>query len=283
MNLKKLVNEILCKVGYQFIKLSSVQENKKTLSDYKGALAMLTSQDQLLAENLEQISLLTRQLKPSTSKKVIVKDSRPDNSVDLRMRALKNSGFSPSIFVGCYDCDGSWAKKVSEVFKGVKVTLLEPSKSNLEQVHSNITEFSDDLKTLNIELCDIEEQIGQSKNAGDKNAAVPLSDSLAQKKQLDSVCQEEDIVPDLIRFDSRAIESGALGGAAKSLRQAEVCILSYNFDNSGLLNKLVSNSLSSHGYVFYDIWGLNYREYDHRLNECDFIFVKSDSTLLDRC
>jgi hypothetical protein len=280
MSLKTLVNNTLRNFGFQFTKITSVENNDRIIAEHENVLTMLKSQDQLIVGYMQQISLLTSQQKPSTARKVVIKDSRQDSSSDLRMRAMKNNGFSPSTFIDCYDCDGKWAKKVSEIFEGIQVTLLEPNKVYLDWLHSDITEFSDDTKILNIYLCETEGQIPQSEISEETLNSYSAKDMLVPKKKLDSVLHEEGIVPEFLRFGSRAIRSGVLEGATKSLNNAEVCVLSYNIDNPRMLISLFSDLLRKLDYVFYDIWSLDYREYDNRLNTCDFVFVKSHSQLL---
>lgn len=304
MNVKKLINNIVRKFGYQFVGLSQLGALKSTERDFQKYQSLCLDKeahiDELKAELLE-IGKLTHS--PKQKEHVVYKESVVVANVDKfdsreRFKNLKNIGFVPNSIMDCGAFIGKWAKEIHEIYPDADLLLIEPNVTLNDQIAENISEFSSKVELHNVAVSEVKGQAilnvwlnSQHSNETTALAASSLMGHVqgdassklnVQTDTIDSIVENSKITPDLLKLDLQGAELPALRGAVSLLETVEVCVIEF-----GCLDAYIDRTtpielcefMRDYDYVLYDIWDLRYRPYDSALAGGDFVFVKADSRL----
>ena len=210
-----------------------------------------------------------------------------------RLRNMKEIGFNPDVVFDCGASVGHWSWEVGKLFKGTQIIAIEP---NPKVTPVTINQLSKLNPQPIIEECAIGAENGtaflniwdndETKMSGsslkEHVQGNPLQKIEVKLKTLDTISNEHNIQPTLVKLDLQGYELDALKGASKLLQSTEVFIIEFGCLQA-YIDRTTPNDLMSlmynNDYCLYDIVDLIYRPYDNALTGGDFFFVKNDSKL----
>ena len=221
--------------------------------------------------------------------------SRPSLRTSLhdRMTLLRRLGFSPRVIFDCGAYVGNWTRQTSQIFPNAQFLLIEPNPLILEQTRQTIQSIQPEPVLLD---CAVSAKTGQATlnihvNEKSGMAGSSLLEHVqgivpnridVEVKTLDSIADEHNLYPDLLKLDLQGSELTALQGAGEILTTTEVCIIEFGCLDA-YINRTTPRDLLDfmydHEYVLYDIVAPYYRPYDDALAGGDFFFVKASSQL----
>jgi FkbM family methyltransferase len=210
-----------------------------------------------------------------------------------RLTNMKIIGFNPKVIFDGGAHVGSWSKTVFSLFPKAEFVLIEPNPAVSSQVF-------DYLSQVNINYRLVEKAIGSSQreiflniwgNADPRAVGSSILENVrdeAPKKikcqliDLDSIAQEFNLSPDLVKLDLQGFELEALKGSQKILEKTELFIIEFGcleaMHNRTTPRELI-DFMYDRNYILYDIVDLGYRPFDSALTGGDFFFLKKDSQL----
>ena len=243
------------------------------------------------------IELASKQNSSVTDNKVcfdtaILRQGMAMPSWENRIIHAKSLGFeAKEIFdVGAFT--GMWTRSVTSIFPGSKVIAIEPNPNIQNELHDNLALIVPAPVILQRAAA---EQAGyMTFNIwGDPKAATSASlqkhvrggaetQVEVQVDTLDSITEEFNFEPNLVKLDLQGSEIRALQGASTLLKKVEMFLVEF-----GCLEAYVDrasprqllNIFYDNDYCLYDIVDCHYRPYDGALTGGDFIFVKNSSQL----
>jgi len=209
-----------------------------------------------------------------------------------RIVHAKNLGFEArEIFdVGAFT--GLWAKNISLIYPGSKIIAIEPNPHIQYELSHNLSSIIPAPIILQRAAADQNSSMlfniwGDPKKAtsaslqehvrGDADTQLAV-----QTTTLDSIAEEFNFEPNLVKLDLQGAEVSALNGAKELLKSVEMFLVEF-----GCLDAYVGRSTPrqlldifyDNNYCLYDIVDCHYRPYDGALTGGDFIFVKNTSKL----
>lgn len=210
-----------------------------------------------------------------------------------RLNNMKNIGFNPNNIFDCGASVGYWSWEVGKLFQNAQIIAIEPNPKVTPKTRAQLSNIS---PTPIVEECAVGATIGTAfLNIWDNDETKMSGSSLkghvqgdprqrvqVTLKTLDSISQEHNIKPDLIKLDLQGYELDALKGASSLLESTEVFIIEFGCLQA-YIDRTTPNDLMqlmyNNDYCLYDIVDLIYRPYDNALTGGDFFFVKNGSKL----
>jgi FkbM family methyltransferase len=216
------------------------------------------------------------------------KDNRRPTRTSLAgaLKQISSVGFRPETVIDVGVAHGT--HELYEEFGDTNLLLIEPLKEfeprlkkicriyNAQYVLAAAGEVSG-TATLNVHLEQLDCSSVFKEVEGIAVDGIPRDVPIVA---IDDVCSQKHLRgPFLIKIDVQGAELRALSGAAKTLRETEVVILEVTFFGTMIGGPQFSDvvaKMKQWGFVAYDVWGLNYRPFDHALAQVDMAFVRED-------
>ena len=203
------------------------------------------------------------------------------------LEQVKETGFAPATVIDVGAAMGSFTTTCHTFFPHARYLLIEP----LEEYVPALTKILRTIPNATYEIG----AASATENPVVLNVHEDLvGSSLYQEMEEDSgingiqreiqgvtidrlVAQRQALPPFLIKVDVQGAELDVLSGAEMTLRAAEVVVLEVSlfqfFQGAPLLCEVLAH-MKSHGFVPYDLLGLQYRPIDGALSQVDVVFVK---------
>lgn len=205
---------------------------------------------------------------------------------------LKANGFNPATVIDVGAAFGSWSHACAEVFPDAHYLLIEPLVEYEQALQKTIATIKNvEFLPVGISDTNIEttiyvhpDLVGSSlKKEHEPHNQASCRERKISCKTLDSICLEKNpLAPYLIKLDIQGMEREALSGCGETLKSTEALILEVSLieciNGAGRLDEII-HVLSTRGFVVYDLFGNNYRPYDHALAQVDILFVPESSSL----
>ena len=210
-----------------------------------------------------------------------------------RIKNIKKIGFAPKCVMDCGASIGGWSYEVSKIFPGCQIIAIEPNSIVLPKTKKTLAGIDPEVI---IEECALGAKEGESfLNIWDNDQTKMSGSSLKDHVQgepkkklkvkidtLDSICDRNNLKPDLVKLDLQGGELEALKGGDAVLNASEVVIIEFGclpayIERTTPLDLM--NLFYNYDYCLYDIIDLIYRPYDNALTGGDFIFAKNNSLL----
>jgi len=206
---------------------------------------------------------------------------------------MKQIGFHPKYIFDCGASVGHWSWEVGKLFEDSQIIAIEPNPKITPITKSQLSKLS---PTPIVEECAIGASNGtallniwdndETKMSGssikDHVQGAPREKVEVNLKTLDTISEEHNIQPTLVKLDLQGHELDALKGASNILKSTEVFIIEFGCLQA-YIDRTTPNDLIEimykNDYCLYDIVDLIYRPYDNALTGGDFFFIKNDSTL----
>lgn len=210
-----------------------------------------------------------------------------------RLKNMKNHGFDPKVILDGGAHLGKWSESMSSMYPDAEYLIVEPNPAVSKKIEERINPAGikynlikkalgpekgetflnvweeADTKLVGSSIC------GHFRDEEPKKVACEVID-------LDSIADEFNVTPDLVKLDLQGYELEALKGATKVLEKAECFLIEF-----GCLEAYVEratprdliNFMYENNFTLYDIVDLHYRPYDNALTGGDFFFISNNSKL----
>jgi FkbM family methyltransferase len=205
------------------------------------------------------------------------------------LEQVKATGFTPATVIDVGAAMGSFTRTCHEFFPHARYFLIEPLKEYLPaltKVVENIPRATYDMKAasasedsvvLNVHEDFVGSSLYREVEEGTGVNGIPREVPGVTLDRL--VTQQQAQPPYMIKVDVQGAELDVLSGADMTLRGAELVLLEVSlfqfFQGAPLFCDVVAH-MKSHGFVPYDLLGLQYRPIDGALSQLDVVFVKED-------
>ena len=209
------------------------------------------------------------------------------HSLDGVLQQVKSTGFAPATVIDVGAAMGSFTSTCHKYFPEAQYLLIEPLKEYLPaltKVVQTIPRASYDMKAasasespvvLNVHDDFVGSSLYREVEEGTGVNGVPREVPAVSLDRL--VGQRQAQPPYMIKVDVQGAELDVLSGAEMTLRRAELVVLEVSlfqfFQGAPLFCDVVGH-MKSHGFVPYDLAGLQYRPIDGALSQVDVVFVK---------
>ncbi|HKT35397.1 MAG TPA: FkbM family methyltransferase [Nitrospira sp.] len=203
------------------------------------------------------------------------------------LEQVKETGFAPATVIDVGAAMGSFTKTCYNFFPDAHYLLIEPLKEYLPALTKVVQAIpratyeikaasaSEDSVVLNVH----EDLVGSSlyREMEEDSGVNGLPRQVPAVTIDELVSQRRAQRPFLIKVDVQGAELDVLSGAKTTLGQAELVLLEVSlfefFRGAPLLGEVVA-FMKAHGFVPYDVLGLQYRPIDGALSQLDIVFVK---------
>lgn len=214
----------------------------------------------------------------------IQKDTRRCSFVGA-LQQIKRLGFAPAMVIDVGAAIGTFTLQCHSVFPDSRYLLIEPLEENKDYLDKVIKTISNAEYVLAVAAAELGEVtlnvhsdlVGSSLYL-EKEANLDGIQRNVPAVTLDDLCKDRNVSgPCLIKIDVQGAELDVLSGARETLGKTEYVILEvslFQFVKGGPQLYDVVTFMKSHGFVVYDIFGLNYRLLDDALAQVDMAFVK---------
>jgi FkbM family methyltransferase len=204
------------------------------------------------------------------------------------LQQIRDLGFSPALVIDVGAGVGMFTLQCHRIFPDSRYLLVEPLQENspsLEQATKRIKNAEYVLAVAHSEPGEVTLNV-HSDFAGsslylENEPDLDGTPRNVQAVTLDNLCKERCVSgPYLIKIDVQGAELDVISGAMEIIDQIEYIILEvslYQFVKKGPQIYDVITFMRSHGFVVYDIFGLNYRRLDDALAQVDMAFIKDNS------
>ncbi len=210
-----------------------------------------------------------------------------------RLKNMKNIGFNPRKIFDCGASVGYWSWEVGKLFENTQIIAIEPNPKVTPKTRNLLSKLTPipiveecaigaTNGTAHLNIWDNDETKMSGSSIKEHVQGDPREKLQVELKTLDSISEEHNIVPNLVKLDLQGYELEALKGATRLLQTTEVFIIEFGclqaYIDRTTPNDLM-NLMYENDYCLYDIVDLIYRPYDNALTGGDFFFVKNNSEL----
>lgn len=213
-------------------------------------------------------------------------------AIEEALIALRKRGFEPRVIIDGGANDGSFARKLSKIFKTARFELFEPQPACHDALSdlAQLPRFNFHPVALGAATGSLSLRIDPGRITGGAHV-TPSQPGNSDSSVINiSVCSLDSMFSDRIRKEDRTLmkldlqgwELEALKGAERALEGVEVVLTEVSFFAQAYeppIEKLV-RFLDEKGFSLYDIAAIAARRRDNRPHQGDFIFVSRDSTLM---
>jgi FkbM family methyltransferase len=209
-------------------------------------------------------------------------------AIDVSLRNMKDRGFFPRIVIDGGAHLGSFSLAAKQVFPGATFHLAEPQPACRIPLIALCA--MEGFILHECALADHVGKIGLSRTTEPSTGAhiVPTSDTetgIVSTSTLDALFGQRISVHDraLLKLDLQGYELHALRGGPTLLRSIEVILTEISFFAQAYEPTIIDlmNFLDSSGFQLYDIAAISGRRRDNRAHQCDFVFARMGSQLLE--
>lgn len=209
------------------------------------------------------------------------------HSLEGVLQQVKNTGFVPATVIDVGAAMGYFTTTCHKFFPQAQYLLIEPLAEYvpaLSKVVQAIPTATYELRAASatdgpVVLHVHDDLVGSSlyreTEEGTGVNGVPREVAAISLDRL--MVQRQAQPPFMIKVDVQGAELDVLSGARTTLRHAELVVLEVSlfqfFHGAPLLCDVVAH-MKSHGFVPYDLLGLQYRPIDGALSQVDVVFVK---------
>lgn len=209
------------------------------------------------------------------------------HSLEGMLQQVKSTGFAPATVIDVGAAMGSFTGSCHKFFPDAQYLLIEPLSEYLPaltKVVQTIPRASYEMKAasasehpvvLNVHDDFVGSSLYREVEEGPGVNGVPREVPAVTLDRL--VAQQQAQPPFMIKVDVQGAELDVLSGADMTLREAELVLLEVSlfqfFQGAPLFCDVVAH-MKSHGFVPYDLVGLQYRPIDGALSQIDVVFVK---------
>lgn len=221
------------------------------------------------------------------SLKLKIKNHLGVPSLSWSLINLKKIGYTPKnvLDIGAYE--GHWSKDFLHVYPKVNILMLEAQESK-RNILNKLTKHYPNVK-FNIALLSDEDRIQinfiENETASHVSSINSPNSITIPTRTIDNLLNELSFPsPDFIKIDVQGHELQVLKGADKALENCIFCLLEVSllsYGNEPLVNDIM-NYMDYNGFQLYDISQFMRRPYDKALYQCDFLFVRKNSSFISQ-
>lgn len=264
--LKKLVSDILFKLGYEIRKRNNTEFKKKENKKYKITMVY----DYYPANQ-----------------------NRPIGDVNAFLNDIKERGYNCKFAFDIGANKTDWSRMLKKTFPNTNMCLIDPLEEMKVHMEKFCYEFpgstfivsgvgsksEKQILTINGENLEgstmmIEKIPSYFRENKQREVNVITIDELIKKKELE--------IPDLVKLDIQGFELEALKGGEILFGTTEIFIIEislFKFNNHTPDITEIINFMNDKGYVIYDIPSYIRRPFDGALAQIDICFTRKDSEL----
>jgi len=205
------------------------------------------------------------------------------------LEKLRAKGIDPKEVVDVGGSDGRWSLECMRTFPGSDYFIVDPLPSNLAKLERLATErrnvrywsgcLGPACGRISLPTHGDQSSFFESRAFGTKSQnAIDV-----EMRDLDSFLGTTLKSPDFLKLDVQGAELQVLNGAARVLEHAKVLLIEVSFRpfyRGGALAHEVIAHVSQAGFGIYDICSYVQRARDYQLNQCDLMFLKLSSPIL---
>jgi FkbM family methyltransferase len=202
----------------------------------------------------------------------------------MRLRRMRDNGFSPKSIVDVGAAQGHWARMAAKIWPQATIFGVDPNESNvaeLEATKRDVPQFDYRRAFLGPERKQV-----RYADRSDQTSLLDVADehtATAEMVPLDELVADHHLAqPELLKLDVQGFELEVLRGAQRTLEGcqavlAEVSMVRF-FQTVPLAADVIS-FLADHGFAWYDVMGIYRRQSDDALAQMDLMFVRESHPL----
>jgi FkbM family methyltransferase len=206
-------------------------------------------------------------------------------NMKLGLSDIAKRGFSPKTIVDVGSYHGDWSVMVKSIWPQANIIMFEANQENESILKSTANRInaqvyfellgSEDGKQVDFFVMDTGSSVYEENS--------PLQRTVEKRilRSLDSLLPK-DMIIDFLKIDTQGYELEVLGGAPRTLKNAEAILLEVSLleiNKSAPLIDEVLNFLKGYNFRAYEILEIHRRPLDFAMNQVDILFVKEDSPL----
>lgn len=209
------------------------------------------------------------------------------HDMEARLENLKQCGLDCTGVIDGGANTGDWTKQFWKVFPGVPSIMVEP----LPEMIDVLNRLATSVKGSSVEISALGAEPGKVKfrssdtNSGVVTSVVNGTDTIIEVNvvTLDSVLEKSSIKPNLLKLDLQGFELEAMKGCKSLADSFEVIITEVSVLRIGDVPIFteVDQFLEQRNFRLYDVVPQYYRPLDGALWQCDAIYVRKDSPLIE--
>lgn len=202
------------------------------------------------------------------------------------LRQIHGLGFRPASVIDVGAAYGEFTLECRRVFDSARYLLVEPLEEYVGALRANLAGLTDvECVQAAAAAADGEltihvhgDLVGSSLYLEQEDSSVNGSPRTVPTVTLDRLREQHGLgAPCLIKIDVQGAELDVLAGATELLRDTEYILLEvsfFEFFRDGPVFHEVVEYMHAHGFVAYDIFGMQHRPLDGALSQADIAFVR---------
>jgi FkbM family methyltransferase len=229
------------------------------------------------------IKALERTAELSVFDKLVLTSERVDMFTSLRR--LASSGYIPQQVIDVGAHEGTFSKKINEIFPKAKIILVEGNPEKIDILKNFVSQDVNRFSLHSVLLGAVTDTVKFHIMDGETGSSVLLEKSNleyrtvdVQQVRLSSILAPNDR-PSIIKLDVQGYESEVLKGIdVHHYPEFFLCELSLLPLNVGVPDfDMMINQFADMGYVLYDLCGITRRPLDLAIWQVDGLFLRKDS------
>lgn len=222
-----------------------------------------------------------------TSLKSKVKDHLGVPSLSWTLINLKKIGYEPQLVLDIGAYEGYWTKDFLSIFPTANILMLEAQEKKRNKLKGITNQFHNTKFYIALLSDEDGKQLifQENETASHVSSEVMSNVKSISSRTIDSIIIEtRSGFPDFIKLDVQGHELQVLNGSEKALENCTFCLIEVT------LIKLshepyvldIMKYMDMKGFQLYDISQFMRRPFDNALYQCDFLFVKKDSSFISQ-